>query len=82
MSNRARSALAPASEGGGFGTRRTRQGPNMAHGEGSLVLLLETCDRALERLRATPGGQDRVLLRDLGIVRDRYAEDLAALRRP
>ena len=79
MSNRTRSALALASEGG-FGTRRTRQGPTMAHGEGSLVLLLETCDRAIERLRATPGDPDRLLLRDLELVRDRYAVDLAALR--
>jgi hypothetical protein len=50
------------------------------HDEDSLVLLLETCDRSLERLRAE--GRDRLLHHDLEIVRDRYAEELAALRDP
>jgi hypothetical protein len=52
----------------------------MEHDEGSLVLLLETCDRSLERLGATPEGRHRLLHHDVEIVRDRYAEELAALR--
>ena len=80
MSNRTRSALALAWEGGGFGTRREPHGPTMEHGEGSLILLLETCDRSLERLRAIPEGPDGLLHHDLEIVRARYAEELAALR--
>jgi hypothetical protein len=66
--------------GRGFGPRRTRHGPTVEHGEGALVLLLETFDRSLERLRATSHRPDRMLHRDLEIVRDRYAEQLAALR--
>jgi hypothetical protein len=80
MSNHARSALALAWEGAGFGTRRKRHGPTLEHGERSLVLLLETCDRSLERLRASPEGLDRLLLQVLEIVRARYVEELAALR--
>jgi hypothetical protein len=80
MSNRVRAALVLAWEGGGFGTRRERHGPIMEHDEGSLVLLLETCDRSLERLGATPEGRHRLLHHDVEIVRDRYAEELAALR--
>jgi hypothetical protein len=66
----ARGSLAFPWEGGGFGT----------HSEASLALLLETCDRSLERLRAAPNWRDRRLHDDLEIVRDRYAKELAALR--
>jgi hypothetical protein len=52
------------------------------HDEDSLVLLLDTCDRSLERLRAIPEGRDRLLHHDLEILRDRYAEELATLRDP
>ena len=66
--------------GRGFGPRRKRHGSTVEHGEGALVLLLETFDRSLEHLRATSHGPDRMLHRNLEMVRDRYAEQLAALR--